>query len=243
MRPDLPKLRHVITVAPDARDGLPFAAVIEAGQRRPVAVVPAGGDVPALRLVLNSSEHTVTHRVISAAAAAIQARFGTSHDDRILTALAWARHADALHALVSAGATVLVDDGSSTLAGILADARPTAIWADSTAIGRWSEQLMAAVGFLGRRCIAAADRVRRSDRLSWGDRHLLQRADRLIPPTRLGPFGGPLPADGSPGSASASAVTRLCAAFGLTIAAPESLGGGAERVRAQMTSGVDVSVG
>lgn len=157
---EVPTLAHVVRLAAP-RDGTgSYGALVEAGQRRPVAVRPADRATRAVLLYAGTAAAQrvdLTHGDVIAGLEAMRARVAVTPDDRSLALLPWT-HAHGqvceLHTLLSAGASVAINDDASTLAANLADTQPTLLFGDAGIFARLREQIASPPGWL-RRCIAA----------------------------------------------------------------------------------------
>ncbi len=200
LRADAPGLVQVVSVAAPTPEGaVAYQAVLEAGSRRPTPIHSTDDSAAAVWLYV--TDHgalgrgtELSHGDVVAAANALASRLGLCADERVLPVVPWTWHIAALHAFAMNGYTILIDDGESSLPTLLLEAEPNGVCATAATLARWHDQLTA-IGYFGKRCLAAAAARRQGQPLSRLDDRLLRLTDRILPPTRLGPFGGPALAD------------------------------------------------
>src|SRR5215468_90076 len=232
MRGEIPTLQHVIGLELPASDDHSYAALLEAGRKRPApAGSPASGDVAGLIYTSGTTGLPkgviLSHGNITSNVNAIHRIFAFDPDDRSLAFLPWAHsfgQTCELHCLVSMGCSMAINDDIKNLVPNLGEVKPTVLYAVPRVFNRLYEgvnaQIAARPGVIQRlfkHGIETAKRKARGESVGPVDQLVLTLADRLIFSTVRQRFGGRLKYAISGSAALSPDVAAFIDALGITV--------------------------
>ncbi len=232
MRGDIPSLEHVIGLELPASDDHSYAALLEAGRKRPVPPgSPAAGDVAGLIYTSGTTGLPkgviLSHGNFTSNVNAIHRIFTFDPDDRSLAFLPWAHsfgQTCELHCLVSMGCSMAINDDVKNLVANLGEVKPTVLYAVPRIFNRLYEGVNAQIASrpgviqrLFKHGIETAKRKARGEPVGAFDQLVLALADRLIFSTVRQRFGGRLKYAISGSAALNPDVADFIDALGITV--------------------------
>jgi long-chain acyl-CoA synthetase len=232
MQASLPALQHVIGLELPASDAHSYAALLEAGRRKPVpSVSPSPEDVAGLVYTSGTTGMPkgviLSHGNLTSNVNAIHQVFEFQADDRSLAFLPWAHsfgQTCELHCLVSMGCSMAINDDIKNLVANLAEVKPTVLYAVPRVFNRLYDGVNAQIAskpgviqHLFKRGIEIATRKARGESIGVVDNLLLALADRLIFSTVRARFGGRLKYAISGSAALSPEVAQFIDALGITV--------------------------
>ena len=136
IQPQIPTLSHVVGLELPGGDPHSYAALLDVGRRHPVAAATVAPDTTAEIVYVPSAGGTLngvmlSHRNILSTVGAMRTLFALSPDARSLSLLPWAdpfAQFCELHALLSSGSTIAINDSGRDLSANLADVEPTVLF-------------------------------------------------------------------------------------------------------------------
>ena len=232
MRGEIPSLQHVIGLELPASDDHSYAALLEAGRKRPApAGSPASGDVAGLIYTSGTTGLPkgviLSHGNITSNVNAIHRIFTFDPDDRSLAFLPWAHsfgQTCELHCLVSMGCSMAINDDIKNLVPNLGEVKPTVLYAVPRVFNRLYEGVNAQIAArpaviqrLFKHGIETAKRKARGEAVGPLDQLVLTLADRLIFSTVRQRFGGRLKYAISGSAALSPDVAAFIDALGIMV--------------------------
>ena len=229
---DTPALQHVVGLDLPETDAHSYAALINVGRRRPVpSRAPAPTELAGLIYTSGTTGMPkgvmLSHGNIASNINAIHEMFTFAADDRSLAFLPWAHsfgQTCELHALLSMGCQIVINDDVANLVQNMDEVKPTVLYAVPSVFNRLyagvNEQISAKAGIiqsLFRAGIDNAKRKNRGERIGLLGTAILALADRLIFSTVRQRFGGRLKYAISGSASLSQVVADFIDALGITV--------------------------
>jgi long-chain acyl-CoA synthetase len=232
LRSELPALRHVVCCEAPPDDPGSFAALLAAGDARPVPAAPPADDAIAGFIYTSGTTGApkgvlLSHLNLAANIGAVQDTLPFTHEDRSLAFLPWAHsfgQVVELHGMCMLGGSLALCPDAARLPELLVEVRPTVLAAVPRVFNRIHEgvrrelaQHPELIQGLFRAGLQARAKVRRGQPLSTGERLRLALATRLVFRPIVARLGGRLRLVCSGGAALSREVAEFIDDLGVVV--------------------------
>jgi long-chain acyl-CoA synthetase len=232
MMEKVPSIKHVIGLAAPKTDPSSYEALLEAGEKNPVAALhPSSDDTACLIYTSGTTGNPkgviLSHGNVISNINAVQDMLPLREADRSLSFLPWAHsfgHTCELHCLISRGASMGLCEAVDKILPNLAEVRPTVLFSVPRIFNRLYEAVSrqmsarpAPVQKLFHGGLKAAKKQKKGERLSLLEKVVLAAADRVVFAKIRAKFGGELKYAFSGGAALSREVGEFIAGLGITV--------------------------
>ncbi|WP_044235478.1 AMP-dependent synthetase/ligase [Chondromyces apiculatus] len=227
-----PSLKHIIGLALPKSDPLSYEALLEAGGKNPApAIKPTPEDTACLIYTSGTTGNPkgviLSHGNIASNITAVHGGFPLSADDRSLSFLPWAHsfgHTCELHAFLSLGASMALAEAVDKIVPNLAEVKPTVLISVPRIFNRIYDgvnkqmtEKPAVVRNLFKSGLAAANKQRKGEPLSLGEKLGLALANKVVFAKIRQKFGGRLKYAMSGGAALSREVAEFIDSLGIKV--------------------------
>ena len=227
-----PSLQHIIGLALPKSDPLSYEALLEAGAKSPSpAIKPEPKDTACLIYTSGTTGNPkgviLSHGNIASNISAVHDAFPLTPEDRSLSFLPWAHsfgHTCELHAFLSLGASMALAESVEKIVANLAEVKPTVLISVPRIFNRIYDgvnkqmaEKPAMVRNLFHAGLRAANKRRKGEALSLGEKLNLALASKVVFSKIRGKFGGRLRYAMSGGAALSREVAEFIDGMGITV--------------------------
>ncbi|HVY44742.1 MAG TPA: long-chain fatty acid--CoA ligase [Minicystis sp.] len=228
----VPSVKHVIGMALPKEDPASFEALLEAGEKNPVASIhPASNDTATLIYTSGTTGNPkgviLSHGNIVSNINAMQTLLPVGPDDRSLSFLPWAHsfgNTVELHGMISKGASIALCEAVDKIVANLAEVKPTVLMSVPRifnkiydGVNKQMKDKPALVQNLFKAGLRAATKQRKGGKLGLVEKATLAAADKIVFAKIRDKFGGRLKYAFSGGSALSREIAEFIDGLGITV--------------------------
>lgn len=227
-----PSLKHIIGLTLPKSEPLSYEALLDAGEKSPTpAIKPQPGDTACLIYTSGTTGNPkgviLSHGNIASNISAVHDCFPLQAEDRSLSFLPWAHsfgHTCELHAFLSLGASMALAESVEKIVPNLAEVKPTVLISVPRIFNRIYDgvnkqmaEKPAVVRSLFQGGLRAANKRRKGEALSLGEKLTLGLADKIVFGKIRQKFGGRLRYAMSGGAALSREVAEFIDSLGIKV--------------------------
>ena len=227
-----PSVQHFIGFALPKEDPLSYAALLEAGSKKPVpSIHPEPADTSCFIYTSGTTGNPkgviLSHANIVSNVNAVQSMLPIGGEDRSLSFLPWAHsfgHTCELHTLLSRGASMAICEAVDKIVANLSEVQPTLLMSVPRifnkiydGVNKQMTEKPAIIRSLFQAGMRASNKQKKGEALGLLERMTLGLADKLVFTKIRAKFGGRLKYAFSGGSALSKEVAEFIDALGITV--------------------------